>query len=88
MRKSQENTSDYQIQVEDLLMKGFVSFEHQMFTVSKGYEKSNGDTKSIRTELRDQLERYHWEVQEAKDSFGRRRITMTGKEQAIGRYFN
>ncbi len=79
VRKSQENTSDYQIMIEDLLQKGFISFEQYLFTVSKGHEKADGDTKSICTELRDQLERYHWEVQEAKDNFGKRRITMTGK---------
>jgi hypothetical protein len=62
-----------------MLKKRMISFSRDLFTTSKNHEKSNGDTKSITDELRQQLERYHWEVQEAKDAFGKRRITMTGK---------
>lgn len=79
VRKSQQNTDDYQILVEDMLHKRRMFFAFDLFTVSKGHEKSDGNTKSITDELRNQLERYHWEVQQAKDAFGKRRITMTGK---------
>jgi hypothetical protein len=79
VRKSHQNTDDYQIRVEDMLKKRLISFSAGLFTTSHAHEKSNGDTKSITDELRQQLERYHWEVQEAKDAFGKRRITMTGK---------
>ena len=78
VRKSQQNTDDYQILVEDMLKKSRIFFEFNLFTVSKGHEKPDGSTKTIIAELRNQLERYHWEVQQAKDSFGKRRITMTG----------
>lgn len=79
VRKSHQNTDDYQICVEDMLRKRLISFSRDLFTTSKKHEKANGDTTSITDELRQQLERYHWEVKEAKDAFGKRRITMTGK---------
>lgn len=79
VRKSHQNTDDYQICVEDMLRKRLMFFERNMFTTSKAHEKTNGDVTSIKAELRQQLERYHWEVQEAKDAFGKKRITMTGK---------
>lgn len=60
MRKSHQNTDDYQICVEDMLRKKLISFERDMFTTSKRHEKNDGNTKSIRDELRQQLERYHW----------------------------
>lgn len=79
VRKSHQNTDDYQICVEDMLRKRLISFSRHLFTTSKKFEKADGNTKGITDELRQQLERYHWEVQEAKDAFGKRRITMTGK---------
>lgn len=79
VRKTQQNTDDYQILMEDMLKKRRLYFDKQAFTVSKGHAKPNGDMTSIKTELRSQLERYHWEVKQARDSFGKRRITMTGK---------
>lgn len=79
VRKSQQNTDDYQILVEDMLKKSRIYFEFNLFTVSKGHEQKDGSVKTIVAELRNQLERYHWEVQQAKDAFGKRRITMTGK---------
>jgi hypothetical protein len=79
VRKSETNTDDYQILMEDMLRKRRIHFSHNLFTVSKNHEKPNGDTTSIELELRNQLERYHWEIQQAKDAFGKRRITMTGK---------
>jgi hypothetical protein len=79
VRKTQQNTDDYQICVEDMLNKSHISFDRTLFTVSKNYEKSNGDTSSIESELRNQLERYHWEVEQAKNNFGKRKIVMTGK---------
>ncbi len=79
VRKTQQNTDDYQICVEDMLKKRLISWDRTLFTVSKNYEKSNGDTTAIEAELRQQLERYHWEVEEAKNNFGKRKIVMTGK---------
>lgn len=79
VRKTQQNTDDYQILVESMLMKRRISFDKHAFTVSKGWAKPNGDMSGIKMELRNQLERYHWEVKQARDSFGKRRITMTGK---------
>ena len=79
VRKSQQNTDDYQILFEDMLKKRRMFFAYDLFTVSKGHAKKNGDTTSITNELRDQLERYHWEIKQANDAFGKRRITMTGK---------
>jgi len=79
VRKTQQNTDDYQRCVNDMLRKRQCFFDKDLFTTSKAHEKINGDTTSIRNELRNQLERYHWEIAEAKDGFGRRKITMTGK---------
>lgn len=79
VRKTQQNTDDYQICVEDMLKKRLISWDRTLFTVSKNYEKSNGDTSTIEAEVRQQLERYHWEVEEAKNNFGKRKIVMTGK---------
>lgn len=79
VRKTQQNTDDYQILVEDMLRRSRIYFEKQAFTVSKGYAKPDGDMTAIKMELRNQLERYHWEIKQARDSFGKRRITMTGK---------
>ena len=79
VRKSHQNTEDYQILYEDMLRGRRITFDRNLFTVSKGHFKPSGDCTSIKNELRDQLERYHWEIKEAKDSFGDRRITMTGK---------
>jgi len=79
VRKSHQNTEDYQILFEDMMRSQRIHFDFGLFTVSKGYERPDGDCKAILLEFRNQLERYHWEVKEAKDSFGARRITMTGK---------
>ena len=79
VRKSHQNTDDYQICVEDMLRKRQLFFNRDLFTTSKKHEKANGSTKSITDELRQQLERYHWEIQAAKDAFGKKKITMTGK---------
>lgn len=79
VRKSHQNTDDYQICIEDMLRKKLLMFDRDMFTTSKAHVKIDGNTDSIKKELRNQLERYHWEVQEAKDAFGKKKITMTGK---------
>lgn len=79
VRKTQQNTDDYQVLVEDMLIKRRISFDRQAFTVSKGYARQDGNMDKIYMELRNQLERYHWEIKQARDSFGKRRITMTGK---------
>lgn len=79
VRKTHQNTEDYQICVESMLRKRQMMFERDLFTTSAAHVRVDGSTKSITDELRQQLERYHWETQEAKDAFGKRRITMTGK---------
>ena len=79
VRKTHQNTDDYQRCVNDKLRKRLCFFDRDVFTTSKAHEKINGDCTSIKKELRNQLERYHWEVQEAKDGFGKRKIVMTGK---------
>lgn len=80
MRKSATNTSEYQICVEDMLRRGTLHFYRDIFTNSKRFLKGSADdTKKIEDELRQQFERYHWEVKEAKDNFGKKKVTMTGK---------
>lgn len=79
VRKTAQNTDDYQQCVDRTLRLRQCYFDRDLFTTSKAYEKANGDCTAIKNELRNQLERYHWEVADAKDNFGKRRITMTGK---------
>lgn len=79
VRKTAQNTDDYQRCVNDMLRKRQCFFDRDLFTVSKAHEKVSGDCSSIKQELRNQLERYHWEMSEPKDAFGKRRITLTGK---------
>ena len=79
VRKTAQNTDDYQRVVNDVLRRRQCFFDKNLFTTSKAHERINGDCKTIKEELRLQLERYHWEVAEAKDAFGKRRITLTGK---------
>jgi hypothetical protein len=76
IRKTHDNTNDYQIEVESALMKRSVFFEATLFTVSKRFLKENED---IRVELQEELQLYHWETEMAKDNFGRDRIVLTGK---------
>lgn len=79
VRKTAQNTDDYQRCVDSMLRHRQCFFDRELFTTSKAYEKIDGNCKAIKEELRNQLERYHWEVADAKDNFGHRRITMTGK---------
>lgn len=75
VRKSGLNTSDYQIRMEDMLIKKDVRFSTNLFTVSKGQT-----VKTIFTEMQSQFERYHWEVESIGDpSKGNFKTTMTGK---------
>lgn len=75
VRKSGTNTSDYQIRVEDMLIKKDIRISHKFFTVSKGHTEE-----SIVTEFQNQLERYHWEVEVIGDpAKGNVRTHMTGK---------
>jgi len=79
VRKTAQNTDDYQRCVDRMLRLRRCFFDRNIFTSSKAYEKANGDCRAIKEELRNQLERYHWEIAEAKNNFGKRSITMTGK---------
>ena len=75
VRKTGQNTQDYQIDFEDMLIKRQMMFSNILFTVSKGH-----DAKSILTEFRNQLERYHWEIEYVGDpSKGNFKTHMTGK---------
>lgn len=77
--KTAQNTDDYQIRMETMLRRSNVFFSRELFTTSKKYEKANGDTRAIKDELRLQLERYHWEIEAPTTSFGREKVTLTGK---------
>lgn len=79
IRKTEQNTDDYQICVEDMLRKGQIYFSSELFTTSKKFEHPDGEMHKAKLELREQLERYHWEVLKAKDVFGKEKIAMTGK---------
>lgn len=79
VRKTAQNTDDYQRCVDRMLRMRRCFFDRDLFTSSRAYEKANGDCTAIKNELRNQLERYHWEIAEAKNNFGKRSITMTGK---------
>lgn len=75
VRKSGLNTSDYQIKMEDMLIKKDVRFSNNLFTVSKGHT-----SETIFTELQSQMERYHWEVETIGDpKKGKFKTHMTGK---------
>ena len=75
VRKSGLNTSDYQIKMEDMLIKGDIRFSNNLFTVSKGQTPE-----TIMTETQSQFERYHWEVETIGDpSKGKFKTHMTGK---------
>lgn len=75
VRKSGLNTSDYQITMEDMLIKENVRFSNNFFTVSKGFTEA-----SILKETQSQLERYHWEVEPiGNPSNGKFRTHITGK---------
>lgn len=80
MRKSATNTVEYQICVEDMLRRQLLHFHRDVFTNSKRFLKGSlDDASKIEQELRQQFERYHWEIKEAKDNFGKKKIAMTGK---------
>ncbi len=66
VRKTQQNTDDYQRLVDNKLRRRQCFFDRDLFTTSKAHEKVSGDCTSIKNELRNQLERYHWERVEAK----------------------
>lgn len=75
VRKDENNTSDYQIRVEDMLIKKDIRISRRFFTVSKGQT-----AESIITEVQNQLERYHWEVETVGDpAKGNVKTIMTGK---------
>ena len=72
--KTAQRTVDYQFLITSMLFDGFLGFERDLFTSSKGQTPEK-----IKNLLREQLERYHWERKKASDHFGRDRWTMTGK---------
>lgn len=74
--KTQHNTHQYQIVVEDLLMKDFICFDSGVFTNSVNYKN---DVSKAMIELRSQMLRYHWEVKKASDVHGKDSVTLTGK---------
>lgn len=74
VHKSHNVTDDYQFVFDDKLKNDAVFFDYHFFTTTKG--KTEREMKGI---LREQLERYHFEYEEANNVHGRPRQTITGK---------
>lgn len=74
VHKSHNVTDDYQFLFDSCLKNDRIYFDHQFFTCTKG--KTEKEMKGM---LREQLERYHFEYEEAHNIYGRPRQTITGK---------
>jgi hypothetical protein len=74
VNKTNATTRNYQFLMSNTLRHRCLLFAQNIYTVSR---KRNSDM--ILAMLRDQFERYHEERKEAKDVFGRDRVTLTGK---------
>lgn len=70
-----EMKNQYHKMMTTCLYKGQLLFERDLFTESRGQS-----AKRIVPALREQFERYHWEVKLARDNFGKSRsLALTGK---------
>ena len=72
--KNGKNSRDYQFYLNNLLMENGLLFGDDTFTCSRDRTVEN-----IKLLLEEQMRRYHWERQKAKDNFGKDRIAITGK---------
>ena len=72
--KTHQKTIDYTFLLNSMLMDKNIAFEADLFTISKDMTPD-----SIRNLFREQVERFHWEKRDAKDSFSNDRWAITGK---------
>ena len=79
VRKTQQNTSDYQIELEAKMRKDQVRFADCLFTTTRKWNDKGDAPALAKAEMRSQMERYHYEIKEAKDAYGKPKYAMTGK---------
>lgn len=69
-----ESKNRYHKMMTTCLYQGKLVFERDLFTTSR-----NLTAKKILPTVREQFERYHWEVRQARDNYGKRALALTGK---------
>lgn len=69
-----ESKNRYHKMMTTCLYQGKLLFERDLFTTSR-----NLTVKRILPAVREQFERYHWEVRQARDNYGKRSLALTGK---------